>query len=791
MSLVLAGITLTISNTSSASDSFTSLSACRNHFNTSVQAGNQSTEASDPWCKTKMTALDFCTEQALMTSLSTTSVNAAQVPALRNSLQTTCQQQLAAQATSGAGAGTGTASTGGTAFDASGRPNPPTAPAQQNCSSVATAEQAACNVRLAQYQRDLQTYQSNLQAYNQRQAAAQQQQQQQAAQQQQQQMQMNMQGMQMMLGVAAPLLDGSGDRRDNGGSGNSRGNGNNGSGGSSGASNGSNSTPFGGNTAQNVDRMIADAERQLASIDAPIAKTPAQTRSLGGQAGPAGKETAAALPGAPVEPVVNAPTTADGAGIAEAELNTELTSAAQSREQKIRQLQNNLVERLNHLGNGAQSIPFMGVINAYNEIGQELNLYVQDKQLCVKKAELANKLCIEGRSPGARAAKALVDFSGPVLAMMASAQKACSGTRKVMNLAAIGMTVAKGVCVAAKMTCDAKCADTTAKLNAIATKVQAVDGFLATDVAKGIKECATRGTQSVACKNDLVTKKRTVNVVNSMLNSDIQQENNPQNGTAAQMVANCQEKGKDILLMATNIMGMMMAKSGAKKCEEQLAASAGTAGASGDISTADYCASAATSGTQFCKCQSNPTAEGCAGSLAAGGAVGDANNQRGANLKANQGVNGFAGGGTRGSGSNFNLGGGSNGTESGAALASLEAGGSVTGAAGTGSGGSVAGSAGSAAAADGTGNGVKPGEKADDKKWNFGSFVPGGGGAMGGRGGQAGGNGNLTSQQQEAIERKIASERYSAEITTSSGKSNFDKIKSVVRQISSTLDPNQ
>jgi hypothetical protein len=781
VSLVLTGITLTISNASLASEptSFTSLSACRNHFNTVVQAGNQSTEASDPWCKARMSALDFCTEMALLNSIATTSYNSSQIPALRQSLQTSCQQQLAAQQSSPpAGAPTGGSGTAGAAFNASGAPVPPTPPAQQNCTVVPASEQAACNVRLAQYQRDLQTYQSNLQAFNQRQAAAQQQQQQQAQQEQQQRMQAGMQGTQMMLGAMAPLLNGSSG----------------------------NGTQQMVTTRTTLPDGTVIERLQPVNPNSPFTQGTAAEASnnlinqvnqnLTANGNPALPQNASQIQQAATQGAADVRNANLGENVTRAaddaarSANTTTSAGDQARTQEISGLseeqRNQRKAITDRARQTAQTISSCApaAAAAINRVNDAFDTFDAQKVKCVQDAERTNMLCLEGSSPGIRAAKTLMDVSGPVLAMIGSAQKACSSTRKVTNLAMIGLTAAKGVCVASKLMCDASCASTRAKLETIFTGLR-------TGILAGLRaDMAAAGTdtQKQACVQGHQT---TVQTTIQSYGPIQLNENSINGGTTAGLIASCQNKARDILGMATNIMGMAMAKMSAQKCEKQLASSAGAAGASGDVSTADYCSNPATSGSQFCKCQSNPTAEGCSGSLAAGGLVGDANNQRGANLKAGQGPNGFAGGGARaGGGSDFNLRGGNGTDSSGAALAGLEAGGSAFGGGTNGAlGGSVAGSGGSGAA--GTAGLAAGTDKAADKKWNFGAFAATGGGGASARGASALGNGNLSSQQQEAIERKIASEKYAAEITTSSGKSNFDKIKSAVRQISSTLDPNQ
>lgn len=777
LSLVLTGISLIISNTAVANEptSFTSLSECRNHYNTKVQSGNESTAASDPWCKARMSALDFCTETALLNAISINSYNATQIPDVRRSLQATCQTQLAAQATAGVSVASG-GGAAGAAFNASGAPVPPTAPAQQNCTSVPISEQSACNIRLAQYQRDLQTYQSNLQAFNQRQAAAAQQAQQQRQQQQQQQGQMGMQATQMMLGALAPALDGRGDSgartivRETMPDGTVR--------------ETSYSTAGGGEGVTSAELARSNAELSRMSQQANIPQ--AGDGSLQSVASQAAKDVGA------IDPKLTAPADqlASSTGTASDVAAPSVPDTAPAEQQRAQLTQiitaiEAKIPTIDAVYFVTTKADIIAITNAYKNFNQQ-------KDTCVKRANTASKLCLEGTSPGIKAAKTLMDVSGPILAIIGSAQKACSSTRKVTNLAAIGLTAAKGACVASKVMCDSMCGKATAAIDTIRKKLPTLKTTFAGELGKANAACATAQLAGdTTCAGRISTSTTAVQTDITPQYSKIQlEETSLTAGRTPALVAKCSKMSREILGMATNIMGLAMAKMSAQKCEEQLASSAGASGPNATASTAEYCSAPETSQSQFCKCQANITAEGCSGSLAEGGMVGDANNQRGANLKAGQGPNGFAGGGARaGGGSDFNLRGGTGSDSAGAALPGLEAGGSVTGAAGTGSGGSVAGSAGSGSGGT-AGAATTAGGKEGDKKWNFGSFAASGGGAAG-RSGAAGGNGNLTSQQEEAIERKIASERYAAEITTSSGKSNFDKIKSVVRQISSTLDPNQ
>lgn len=777
--LVLTGITLTTA-TSFASTSFTSLSECRRHYNTSIQSGNESTTASDNWCKDRMTALDFCTEQALLNAMATNSYNASQIPEVRSTLQNNCQRQLAEQANrnttppvANTGGGTNTPSP---AFDPSGAPRPPTPPAQQNCGALAASEQAACNARLAQYQRDLQVYQSNLAAYNQRQAQAAELARQQEQQQQQQQAQAGMQGMQMMLGAMAPALNGTGGTNS----------------GSQNTANPAGGTPSVPASPADIAQQNAALEQQLAANGAPTTGdlTYDQIRSATTEAGSVAPE----LRG-PANEVGAQPTDPASVPAPQTVISQNATTATTNMINAIKRAEASIQPVLTvQIGTATYNFPATKAAMQQLTAAAE-GIYKNKKEVCVKGAEKTEKLCLEGTSPGVRAAKGLMDAAGPILAVIGSAQKACSSTRKITNLAAVGITVAKGVCVASKVSCESTCsAAMEERKNLADRKLAEVETKMNTETAAAQRACdalaATTAGTPPPCRPAIENAYNQFrSSYKTSVSAALNQEGTPNQGTSLAMKNQCAAKGRDILLMATNILGLVMAKQSAQKCEKQLASATTAGGPGANISTSEYCSSPETSTTQFCRCQSNPTAEGCPGNLAAGGLDPSQNNQRGVNLKAGQGVNGFAGG-TKGGvgGTDFNLGGGNGADSTGAALANLQGGGSVFGASSA-MGSTVAGGGGGSAtptAAAAAASGTTP-----DKKWNFGAFASSGGGGTAARGGSAGGNGNMSQQQQEAIERKIASDKYAAEVTPSSGASNFDKIKKVVRQISSTLDPNQ
>ena len=162
----------------------------------------------------------------------------------------------------------------------------------------------------------------------------------------------------------------------------------------------------------------------------------------------------------------------------------------------------------------------------------------------------------------------------------------------------------------------------------------------------------------------------------------------------------------------------------------------------------------------------------------------------GTNIKPNSGMSNFAGGRANGNGSNsdygIKAGGGGESGDNGPFVPGSATGSAGGGAIGGGGGGAGSGSASVQGVDGGTGKEAK-----DDKKWSFGSFAAGVGSMMGGRKGGSGGagNGNLNSQQEAAIERKIASDRYAAEVTPASGISNWDKVHKTVIRVEGSLLP--
>lgn len=420
------------------------------------------------------------------------------------------------------------------------------------------------------------------------------------------------------------------------------------------------------------------------------------------------------------------------------------------------------------------------------------------KPTCTKLAETSSFLCVE--SPGAQAVRTMMDVAGPVLAAVGTIQKACSNTANVTGMASKLLTIAKATCVTAKLACDAGCASANASVKALTAQLKTLNATIASDQTKAMAMCQSESTicnlGAAACLSGCQTN---VNITAQQakaavakLTATINKESVPAPaGSVAATQAKCTMNARDIAGLAINALSLMKAKNDAAECDKKLASS-GAAG--GSVTPTKYCEAPANSGTQFCKCQQNANQEGCPGFAGKGSLIdkeGNKDSVAGINLKTGKGLSSFAGG-SRGSGAG---GFGANGKQEynssapGTGEKLALSGGDP---AGVGSGGAYGGGgAGGGGSSAGGGAGEGAGGKPVEKKWSFGSFANalGGmfGGGSGGKGSNSKGNGNMNSKQEAAIKRKLASDKLAGEITSASGKSNWEKVHQVYKIKDSTL----
>lgn len=449
--------------------------------------------------------------------------------------------------------------------------------------------------------------------------------------------------------------------------------------------------------------------------------------------------------------------------------------------------------------NTTQSMPWEQTYQAISQASEIVKSYTAEPKIrCTSLTEKTEFLCLEGSSPGMQATKTLMSAAGPILAAVGSAQKACNNTSKVAGLAGGAVMLAKGVCMASQMACTGACGTAlttlTSKMTALNSKTMT---GLQSDFASGQSLCASLASsvvtsaQGVQCYKEINAKMIATKKALAEIQAALKNEAAPTPGTAAGLAIKCKMKATDILAMAANAAALFAAKASAKECDKKLAAD-GLAG--GSVTPTQFCENPANSQGQFCKCQQNNNQQGCPGFAGSGTIIdkdGKGSSIAGPNIKTGAGLSSFAGGkaGTPGFNGGLNSKTPTTAAEQ-AAAEKLALGGPDSGAAGAGT-GTGGGFGGGAGAAGGAGAGPNDKNKPDTKKWSFGEFANALGGMFGGgksgSGKGNGANGNLSASQKAAIQRKIASDRVAAEVTSASGKSNWEKVHQVYLIKDSTL----
>ncbi len=422
------------------------------------------------------------------------------------------------------------------------------------------------------------------------------------------------------------------------------------------------------------------------------------------------------------------------------------------------------------LAKGIPSLPLTKTVAALTAFNAQWLTFTSAKKGCLKMAETSGFLCIAGTSPGTVAARTLIDVAGPVIALAGSAQKACSNTASMTDLVGKALLVAKGICVTAQLSCSGTCKIANMKLTALETEAAAMWPGLSTDKLAASKACntLTEPTAVSACVLDLNAKLVLARTSITSLNSVLTTETPPTPGTAVYAQGKCNSNVKDIVLFGVNIIGVMAAKKNADECAKSLETA-------GDVSPTQYCESPANVNTQFCKCKKDNTQQGCSGYLV--DSINSENSEEGIagiNLKNSGALNSFAGGSK---------------TPANTALGSIDK--KIADAdklsskksdADTANASSGQGSNGAGGSSHASGSDVDPDSKAK-KKWSFSDLASsmfGGSGGSGGSGGKASkksGNASLNSSRDEAIQRRIASDKQASEVSSASGKSNWEKIR--------------
>ncbi len=430
--------------------------------------------------------------------------------------------------------------------------------------------------------------------------------------------------------------------------------------------------------------------------------------------------------------------------------------------------------------------PFSQTKAAVDSSAEKINKYLETvKKTCTGASEKAGFLCLEGTSPGMKTAKTTMDVAGPALAMINSAQKSCSATADVSRLVGTGLAIAKGVCVAAKLYCDFSCSAAVAAIAKTRTEIATnISQAFAKDVNNAQSVAAGAGPALEAKINGLIAKNAALaQQLNAELITSLEKEMVPTNpGTSAGTVVKCEGHMKDIGLLAMNIAGTFKAQQNAKACADKL-----KTGGEGP-SVAEYCAQPANVSSDYCKCQRDSSQMGCSGHIVSSSTFNRPSDDKGSVQRSGSGASGFAGPGV-----------GVSKIDAGNIQSPIAGGTSdlgVSGKVNDSSSGSAsnkgAGSGSSGAASMGAGGGNTNPELAntdEKKKWSFGAFSGAFGGFGGGSSSGKGAAGSSKIGQKDLnAQRALASEKqWRSEVTESSGKSNFEKVKESYLKKTTTL----
>lgn len=392
----------------------------------------------------------------------------------------------------------------------------------------------------------------------------------------------------------------------------------------------------------------------------------------------------------------------------------------------------------------------------------------EQKLSCSSNSAQAEKLCSMVRSEKAQQVQLVMSIGATVLSKITAASEACGTTSNLSKIAQGGMLAAQGACTAMKFRCDISCNAAEKTIKLMKTKAEAIKKCELT-----LEAIAAAGSQAQSAAQQLSTK--------------LDQELTPTKSVPSS-ITQCENHKADIAGMGVAALGFLSAFQDAESCKKQLAAGGtnnsgkSTSSLAGPtMTTAEYCSMPANATSLTCKCTSNPSADGCIGSMAKSGVnIGKIGNGGGASA--------FASAKQSGLGAVDSLGKAANGSDEPAPGANLsEAAREALGiaVAPEGSGGSAGGAAGSAA----TDAAKKSKQDEEKEKPKFGFFSSLGNMISGGRKPDQAANATIRKHEQDqAIKRKLASDQVRAEISTASGKSNFDKIRSRYQQNAASFE---
>jgi len=417
----------------------------------------------------------------------------------------------------------------------------------------------------------------------------------------------------------------------------------------------------------------------------------------------------------------------------------------------------------------------VGSIAAANKLAASTKAYMAAVTKCTAQLSTSKGVCNEFKNGNAMAVTQLMTAGAGLIQNLSSASETCGTTADLTKVAGLGMAGVGMMCSQNMTVCKSDCGQTGVTLKAVVADIATVKSTMSSEQVNHMALCDSMVASSCTISSGLFALEAQVTTVQASAQKE-------EGTTVGSTTLACAGLGLQVLNFANQVSDLIKSSNDADKCKKALTAGNGSGGGSAitNITTEEMCKNSANASMQVCKCHKDATAEGCPGAIAKA----LSKDPGGLTIKGGSGVSQLAGFGSKSSGSagTNNSGGGLSGESSGLSEAAKQALGLNTGnpnATAANSASGVSGTNGTAGSGSESGN-KNEAENLKAKKFDFGSFGSIGSGIsnfFGGKGKKSGSNAAITDKQIEKAKRQIASAQLRNEVSTASGKSNWDKIR--------------
>lgn len=417
----------------------------------------------------------------------------------------------------------------------------------------------------------------------------------------------------------------------------------------------------------------------------------------------------------------------------------------------------------------------VGSIAAANKLAASTKAYMAAVTKCTAQLSTSKGVCNEFKNGNAMAVTQLMTAGAGLIQNLSSASETCGTTADLTKVAGLGMAGVGMMCSQNMTVCKSDCGQTGVTLKAVVADIATLKSTMSTEEGNHEFLCESGTYSSCLIFNGLFPLEAQVTTVQASAQKE-------EGTTVGSTTLACAGLGLQVLNFANQVSDLIKSSNDADKCKKALTAGNGAGGGSAitNITTEEMCKNSANASMQVCKCHKDATAEGCPGAIAKA----LSKDPGGLTIKGGSGVSQLAGFGSKSSGSagTNNSGGGFGGESSGLSEAAKQALGLNTGnpnATAANSASGVSGTNGTAGSGSDSAN-KNQAENFQSKKFDFGSFGSIGSGIsnfFGGKGKKSGSNAAITDKQIEKAKRQIASAQLRNEVSTASGKSNWDKIR--------------